>query len=85
MDGEWVETTTRKMIHGIVTQSRTSNFSEKGKCQTIFQKWYGAYDARVRVCFVITTKPKNILHVALSSDLFEGRGNIANTKIRSHH
>jgi hypothetical protein len=33
--------------------NQTSNFSRKGKCQAIFQEWYGTYDAKVRVFFSI--------------------------------
>jgi hypothetical protein len=60
-------------------------FSGKCKCQAIFQEWYGAYDVRVRVCFVITVKLRNILHVASFSNLFEGSGSTASTRTRSHH
>jgi hypothetical protein len=44
----------------------------------------GAYDVRIRVCFAITAKPRNILPIASFLDLFEGRSSIASIK-RSYH
>jgi hypothetical protein len=67
----------------LLLESR-SNFGKKINCQTVFQKWYGAYDARVRVCFVIVAKPRNILFATSFLDLFEGKGITISTK-RSHH
>ncbi len=44
----------------------------------------GAYDVRVKVCFAIIAKPRNILPIASFLDLFEGRSGIASIR-RSYH
>ncbi len=85
MDGEWVESKMRKMIYGVVApRVKHLTLAEKATVK-LYSKSDGAYDDRVRKCFVITTKPRNILPIASFSDSFEGRGSIAHTRIRSHH
>jgi hypothetical protein len=44
----------------------------------------GTYDVRIKICFAIIAKPRNILHVASFLDLFEGRSGIVSIR-RSYH
>ncbi len=44
----------------------------------------GTYDVRVKVCFAIIAKPRNILPIASFLDLFEGRSGTASIR-RSYH
>jgi len=84
MDGEWVETKMRKMIYGAIAPRVKHPTLAKKTSVKLYSKGDMVHMMLQLKCVLpLLPKPRNILPIALFSNLFEGRSSTTNT--RSHH